>query len=192
MIQPMRLAALAAAAFCLLVQAAPARAQSRDDGHIPVSLEVLWPPLTAVGVKPLQFGTIPAGTTTATVLPRTAQGGEWRLTGLRNRKTAQISFALPTSLVTASGATMPIDFNGNFAASCEIDRTTNACDPATVQTWNPVTTPVMTDYPERAKPGRPKFTDPEYQVYIGGRVTPGTNPRAGRYTGTITITVAVN
>ena len=190
----MRLADLAAAAFCLLVQAAPARAQAprQDDGHIPVSLTVLWPPLTAVGVKPLQFGTIPAGATTATVLPNTPQGGEWRLTGLRNRKTAAISFTFPTSLVTAAGATMPIDFNGSFAASCEIDRTTNACDAVTYQVWNPVTTPVMTDYPERAKPGRPKFTDPEYQVYIGGRVTPGANPRPGRYTGTITITVVVN
>lgn len=190
----MRRLLLAAAVLCLLVQAGPARAQApaRGWGRIPVSLQVVFPPLTAVGVKPLAFGVIPAGTNSVTVLPNTPRGGEWRLSGIRNRKSVQISFALPANLTTPAGRTMPIDFNGNFAASCEIDSATNACDVSTYQVWNPVTTPVMTDVPERVKPGRPKFTESEYQVYIGGRVTPGAAPAAGRYSGTITITVVAN
>lgn len=190
-----RPALLLAAVLCLLAQAAPARAQApvqRDDGHIPVSLTILFPPLVGVGVRPLEFGSIMPGTNSVTVLPNTPRGGEWRLTGIRNRKSVNISFALPTVLTAPSGRTMPIDFNGNFAGSCEIDTPGNACDMATFQTWNPVTTPSMTDLPERAKPGRPKFTTTDYKVFIGGRVTPGPSPAAGKYTGTITITVTVN
>ncbi|HST61663.1 MAG TPA: DUF4402 domain-containing protein [Longimicrobium sp.] len=189
----MRRILLAAAVLCLLLQAGPARAQvARSSGRIPVSLQIVFPPLTAVGIRPLAFGVIPAGTSSVTVLPNTLRGGAWRLTGIRNRKSVQITFALPTVLTAPSGRTMPIDFNGNFAASCEIDTGTNACDAITYQTWNPVTQPLMTDVPERVKPGRPKFTEPEYQVYIGGRVTPGAAPSAGRYAGTITITVVAN
>lgn len=189
----MRRILLAIAVLCLLLQAGPAHAQvARSSGRLPVSLQVVFPPLTAVGVRPLAFGVIPAGTNSVTVLPNTLRGGAWRLTGIRNRKTVQITFAFPTVLTAPSGRTIPIDFNGNFAASCEIDGPTNACDPVTYQTWNPVTTPVMTDFPERTKPGRPKFTEQEYQVYIGGRVTPGPAPAAGRYAGTITITVVAN
>src|SRR5688500_10018280 len=159
----MRRFLLAAAALCLLVQAGPARAQApaRGWGNIPVSLQIVFPPLTAVGVKPLAFGVIPAGTGSVTVLPNTPRGGEFRLSGIRNRKSVQITFTLPTVLTAPSGRTMPIDFNGNFAASCEIDSGTNACDAITYQVWNPVTTPAMTDLPERVKPGRPKFTEPE-------------------------------
>jgi hypothetical protein len=190
-----RLALLLAAALCLLSQAAPARAQApvNDDGRMPVSLTVLFPPLVGIGVRPLQFGVIMPGTGTVTVLPNTPRGGEWRLTGIRNRKSIDISFAFPTTLVSAAGRTMPIDFNGNFAASCEIDAPgSNACDMTTYQTWNPVTTPSVRDLPERAKPGRPKFTTTDYKVFIGGRVNPGPNPSAGVYTGTITVTVTVN
>lgn len=189
----MRRILLAAAVLCLLLQAGPACAQvARSSGRIPVSLQVVFPPLTAVGVKPLAFGAILPGTGSVTVLPNTPRGGEWRLSGIRNRKSVQITFALPTVLTAPSGRTMPIDFNGSFAASCEIDNGTNACDAATYQVWNPVATPVMTDVPERTKPGRPKFSEQEYQVYIGGRVTPGAAPSAGRYSGTITITVVAN
>lgn len=189
-----RLAVLLAAALCLLLQAAPARAQApaNDDGSMPVSLTILWPPLVGVGVRPLEFGVIMPGTGAVTVLPNTPRSGEWRLTGIRNRKTIDISFALPANLVNASGQTMPIDFNGNYAASCEIVLNGNACDMTTYVAWNPVTTPSMRDFPERAKPGRPKFTTTDYKVFIGGRVNPGPNPAAGTYTGTITVTVTVN
>lgn len=189
-----RLALLAAAVLCLLLQAAPARAQApaNDDGSMPVSLTILFPPLTGVGVRPLEFGVIMPGTGPVTVLPNTPRGGEWRLTGIRNRKSIDISFALPTVLTSAAGRTMPISFNGNYAASCEIDTATDGCDMVTYQTWDPVTTPTMRDLPERSRPGRPKFTTTDYKVFIGGQVDPGPSPSAGVYTGTITITVTVN
>lgn len=189
-----RLALPLAAVLCLLAQAAPARAQvpASDDGSMPVGLTIVFPPLVGVGVRPLEFGSIIPGTGAVTVLPNTPRGGEWRLTGIRNRKSIDISFALPATLVSASGQTLPIDFNGNFAATCEIDAPGNACDMTTYMTWNPVTTPSMRDLPERAKPGRPKFTTTDYKVFIGGRVNPGATAPAGTYTGTITVTVTVN
>jgi hypothetical protein len=191
----MRFAAvLLAAVLCLLMQAVPARAQApaNDDGSMPVSLTILFPPLVGVGVRPLEFGFLMPGTGPVTVLPNTPRSGEWRLSGIRNRKSIDISFALPANLVSASGRTMPIDFNGSFAATCEINTPGNACDMATYMTWNPVTTPSMRDLPERARPGRPKFTTTDYKVFIGGRVNPAANTAAGVYTGTITITVTVN
>lgn len=189
-----RLALLAAAVLCLLLQAAPARAQApaNDDGSMPVSLTILFPPLVGLGVRPLEFGVIMPGTGPVTVLPNTPRSGEWRLTGIRNRRSIDISFAFPAVLTSAAGRTMPISFNGNYAATCEIDTPGNACDMTTYMTWNPVTTPSMRDLPERAKPGRPKFTTTDYKVFIGGQVNPGPNPSAGVYTGTITVTVTVN
>lgn len=192
MTRPVRLFALLLLA--LACAPAPARAQAprANAGTIQVSAEILFPPLTATGVRPLAFGTLMPGTTQVTVLPRTPQGGEWRLTGIRNRRQVQISFALPAALTSASGATIPLDFNGAYAGSCEIDAATSACDLPTYQAWNPVTTPVMTDFPERTKPGRPKFTETDYTVYMGGRALVPAAPQAGAYRATITVFVTAN
>ncbi|HEX8394385.1 MAG TPA: DUF4402 domain-containing protein [Longimicrobium sp.] len=189
-----RLLPLLAAVLALAGLHAPAHAQARrtDDGTLPVSLTILFPPLLTVGVRPLQFGTVIPGAGAVTVLPNTPRSGEWRLSGIRNRKSIDISFTLPTVLTNAQGRTMPISFNGNYAATCEIDTVTNGCEAGTYMAWNPVTTPSMRDFPERAKPGRPKFTTTDYKVFIGGQVTPPANAAAGKYTGTVTITVVVN
>ena len=186
------LAALAALAAAGSARAAAQATPVRPTGGISASATILFPPLTAVGVRPLQFGVVPAGATQVTVLPGTPQGGEWRLTGMRNRKSVVISFTLPASLAGPGGASLPVTFNGTYAGSCEIDGATNACDAPTYQTWNPVTTPAMTDFPERVKPGRPKFTENEYSVFIGGRLLPPPAPRAGTYSATITVNLTVN
>lgn len=185
-----------AALLALASAAAPAGAQGparpSATGALNVGATILFPPLTAVGVKPIQFGIVPAGATSVTVLPNTPQGGEWRLSGVRNRKTIDISFALPAALVGPGGAQIPVSFNGTYAGLCEIDDATNACDASTRTFWNPVTTPVFRDVPERTKPGRPKFTGNEYTIYMGGRLLPPPAPRAGTYTATVTVQLVIN
>jgi hypothetical protein len=181
-----------AIAACTLVPAA-GRAQARSNGgSIPVTLEVLWPPLTAVGTRPLTFGFIPVGATSVTVLPNTPRSGEYRITGIRNRTSISIRLTLPPSLSNGRGGTLPLDFNGDYAANCEIDPATNGCDPVTYVAWNPVTQPTFNDTPDRARRGRPRYDGTDFTIYVGGRVVvPATAP-AGVYTGRVTVTLVVN
>ncbi|MFN2583078.1 MAG: hypothetical protein ABR498_10100 [Candidatus Dormibacteria bacterium] len=152
---------------------------------------ILAAPLTGVGTRALQFGTIVPGTTSVTVLPRSRSGGEFRIAGVKNRKSVDISFTLPASLAGPSGATIPLSFNGNFAGLCEIDTAGN-CDVASYTTWNPVSTPTFSDTPTRYKPGRPKYAYDAYQVYLGGVASPSATQRQGRYTATIGVLLVIN
>jgi hypothetical protein len=155
------------------------------------TVDILAAPLSGVGTRALQFGTIVPGTTTVTVLPRTRAGGEFRIAGVKNRKSVDISFTLPTSLTGPAGATIPLSFSGNYAALCEIDPT-GSCEVASVVTWNPVTTPAFHDTPTRYKPGRKVYAYDEYEVYLGGVALPSVNQRQGHYTGTIGVLLAIN
>jgi hypothetical protein len=152
---------------------------------------ILAAPLSGVGTRALQFGTIVPGTTSVIVLPRSRSGGEFRITGVQNRKSVDISFTLPTTLNGPGGTTIPLSFNGNYAGLCEIDNT-GACDLPSYTTWNPVTTPVFKDLPTRYKPGRPKYTYSDYQVYLGGAASPSATQSQGRYTATIGVLLVIN
>lgn len=174
--------------------ASPVRAQvvkPSATGNIPVMVTILDPPLTATGTHALEFGAITPGTTSVTVLPRATASGEWRITGVKNRKSIAITFTLPASLTGPNGATIPLSFNGNYAGLCEIN-TSGACEVASFFTWNPVTTPTYTDFPYRYVPGRKVYFYDEYSVYIGGVALPAATQRAGHYTGTIGVTLVVN
>jgi hypothetical protein len=175
----------------LLLAAESARAEGQITAGITAVADILTLPLTAVGTRALRFGVIVPGTTTVTVLPRTAQDGEFRITGVKNRKSVDISFTLPTQLSGPAGASIPLSFNGNYAALCEID-TTGACDVASIFTWNPVTTPVYNDKPTRYKPGRPRYTYDDYEVYLGGVASPSATQRQGTYTASIGVLLVVN
>lgn len=180
------------AALC----AAPARAQVKPSAGIGIQtvLTVPYPPLTATGVRPVQFGSVVGGTPEV-VLPDWRAGtmsGEWRMTGVGRARSIDISFVLPATLNAAGGRTMPISFNGNYAGLCEIDDATQACVTASWVTWNPVTTPSFRDTPQRYKPGRPKYEHDHYSVYMGGRVAPPVGQAAGSYSGTITIQLVIN
>jgi hypothetical protein len=155
------------------------------------TVDILAAPLSGVGTRALQFGTIVPGTTTVTVLPRSRSGGEFRITGVRNRKSVDISFTLPTALAGPAGATIPLNFNGNYAGLCEID-TSGSCDLASYFTWNPVTTPTYRDLPTRYKPGRKVYTYDDYQVYLGGVASPSATQRQGTYSATIGVLLVVN
>ncbi|MDQ2667434.1 MAG: hypothetical protein M3Z05_15670 [Gemmatimonadota bacterium] len=159
-------------------------------GSLAVSAVVLARPLAGVGVRSLQFGVLVPGTPTV-IAPNSAQGGEYRLSGVKSRKSVDISFTLPASLTGPNGATIPLNFNGNTAGVCEVD-TSNTCVAASFFTWNPVTTPSYRDTPTRYKPGRKVYAYDLYSVYIGGTATPAAGQKPGTYTGAIGIVLAVN
>ena len=168
-----------------------ARVEAQITAGIATTVNILTLPLTVTGTRALQFGVIVPGTTTVTVLPRTASGGEFRIAGVRTRKSIDISFTLPTQLDGPAGASIPLDFNGNYAGLCEID-TSGACDVASFFTWNPVTTPSFRDQPTRYKPGRKVYAYDDYQVYLGGVASPSATQRQGSYTASIGVLLVVN
>lgn len=175
----------------LLLGAVSARATAQLTAGMPVLLDILAPPLSGVGTRALQFGVIVPGTTSVTVLPRSSTGGEFRITGVKTRKSVDISFTLPAALTGPGGATIPLDFNGNYAGLCEIDLT-GACEAASYTTWNPVTTPSFRDQPTRYKPGRKVYTYDAFEVYLGGTATPAVSQRQGTYTASIGVLLVVN
>ena len=175
----------------LLLGGRASRADAQITAGFTSMADILAAPLSGVGTRALRFGTIVPGTTSVTVLPRSAFGGEFRITGVRNRKSIGISFTLPTALTGPNGASIPLNFNGNYAAICEIDAS-GSCEVASYFAWNPVTTPTFNDQPTRYKPGRKVYAYDEYQVYLGGAAAPSANQRQGSYTASIGVLLVVN
>jgi hypothetical protein len=175
----------------LLLGMLSVRAHGQITAGIGAMVGILTPPLTGTGTRALQFGTIVPGTTSVTVLPRTSAGGEFRIAGVKSRKSVDISFTLPTRLNGPAGASIPLDFNGNFAALCEID-TSGVCELASIVTWNPVSTPTFGDKPTRYKPGRKVYAYDQYDVYLGGTASPSATQRQGTYTASIGVLLVIN
>lgn len=175
----------------LVLGGGTARVEGQITAGIGSTVDILTMPLTATGTRALQFGTIVPGTTNVTVLPRTIQGGEFRISGVKNRKSIDISFTLPTQLNGPAGASIPLSFNGNYAGLCEVD-TSGACDVASFFAWNPVTTPSFRDQPQRYKPGRKVYAYDDYQLYLGGVASPSATQRQGSYTASIGVLLVVN
>jgi hypothetical protein len=188
---PVRMLRLTIAVVALLAGGRAPRADAQITAGMSSMVSILAAPLSGVGTRALQFGTIVPGTTTVTVLPKSRSGGEFRITGVRNRKSIAISFTLPTALAGPSGATIPLSFNGNYAGLCEIDAS-GTCDLASYFTWNPVTTPTFNDQPTRYKPGRKVYAYDDYQVYLGGVASPAAAQRQGSYTASIGVLLVVN
>ena len=159
-------------------------------GSLAATAVVLARPLTGVGVRAVQFGVVVPGTP-AVVAPNSAQGGEYRISGLKSRKSVDITFTLPANLTGPGGATIPLNFNGNTAGLCEVD-TTNTCVPASYFAWNPVTTPTFRDTPTRYAPGRKVYAYDLYSVYIGGTASPAAGQKPGTYTGAVGVVLVVN
>jgi hypothetical protein len=159
-------------------------------GSIAASAVVLARPLTGAGVRSLQFGVVVPGTPVS-VVPNSAQGGEYRISGVKSRKSLDITFTLPANLAGPSGATIPLNFNGNTVGLCEVD-TTNTCVAASYFTWNPVTTPTYHDVPTRYAPGRKVYAFDLYSVYVGGTASPAAGQKPGTYTGAIGVVIVVN
>jgi hypothetical protein len=190
-----RLRALVATLAVVLSAAAPRAASSQArtmTGSISSSVNVLFPPLTGAGVRPLNFGMIIPGTTAVTVLPRTNAGAEFRITGTKSRKSLDIVFVLPAALVGPNAATIPLSFNGNYAGLCEVDDATGLCIAASATTWNPTSLLGFHDTPTRFQNGRKAYTYDTYAVYLGGVASPVVNQRPGHYTGTASVQIVIN
>lgn len=175
----------------LLLGTRPVRVEGQITAGISTMVDILTPPLTGTGTRALQFGLIVPGTTTVTALPRTSASAEFRIDGVKSRKSVDISFTLPTSMDGPAGSSIPLSFNGNYAGLCEID-TSGACVVASFVTWNPVTTPTFRDNPTRYQPGRKVYAYDAYQVYLGGTASPSATQRQGTYTASIGVLLVVN
>lgn len=169
---------------------APAGALAQGTGVIRATATIAFPPLTATGVRPIQFGSVIPGVN-RTILPNTPGSGEMRISGVRNRRGLSVTMTLPSVLTNAAGRTMPLSFNGNYAASCEIT-VAAACDPVTFVTWNPVTTPTFQDTPDRARKGRPRYDLNDFSIYIGGVAQPSATQSPGVYSANVLVSIVAN
>jgi hypothetical protein len=189
MVTATRTARLTTIIFAALV-ATTAVLGAQSTGSLAVSAVVLAPALTGASVRSLSFGVVRPGKPSV-VAPNSAQGAQYRLTGLKSRKSVDISFTLPSSLTGPEGATIPLNFNGNTAALCEVD-TSNTCVAGSYFAWNPVTTPTYHDMPTRYAPGRKLYTYDYYDLYIGGTATSAPGQTPGIYNGAIGVLLVAN
>ena len=180
-----------AAALCAIC--APVGAQTRrstETDGIAATVTIVDPPLNLEGTRSLRFGSITPGTGAVTILPTAPNAGEGRGNGATGYRSLTFRFTLPAALTGPGGATIPLNFNGPYAASCEITNA-NTCDARSRQTWNPVTQPSHTDTPYNTGGGG-RFLYTRYSVYIGGQALPSATQRAGTYTGAIGVVVILN
>lgn len=179
-------------ALCSLLAAAPnpARAQAGISTGLATSVDILYPPVTVGGVRPITFGTVVPGATVA-VAPRTPQGAEFRVGGLLGRKSVDITLTLPTVLTGPGGATVPLSFAGAKAAACELDLL-GICQTASLVSWDPVATPTTRIRPTKFGPGPKVFVNPQVALYLGASVSPSATQRAGHYTATATVLIVAN
>lgn len=156
-------------------------------GAVRVTAVVLDPPLTAVGMRTLQFGLVRPGEIKR-VGPREAAAGELRIGGLRSKRSVTITLTLPATLNPVGGGPgIPVFWDDQFAGGCEI--LNGACDEPTYESWNPVLTPTFTIDAQRRKPGRLRFAQDEYSVYLGGEARTPAGLAAGSYTATVAVTL---
>lgn len=181
---------LTAAVMAIRAPAAAQVARSTETEGITATATIVDPPLNLEGTRTLRFGGIIPGTGPVTVLPADVDAGEGRGNGATGYRSLTFSFTLPAVLTGPGGATIPLNFNGPYAGSCEINNA-NTCDAASRQTWNPVTEPSHTDTPFNRGPGG-RFLYTRYSVYIGGQALPSATQRAGTYTGAIGVLVLLN
>jgi hypothetical protein len=179
-------------AFVTLLGAAPvaAFAQAGITSGVAATIDILFPPVTGGGVRPLSFGTVVPGTT-ASVAPRTAQGAEFRIAGLLGRKSVDLTLTLPTVLTGPGGATIPLSFAGANAAACELNLL-GICQTASLASWDPVASPTTRVRPTKFGPGPKVFVNDQLALYLGASVSPPATQRAGHYTASATVVIVAN
>lgn len=176
----------------LLLTAAPAalRAQVGSTAGVTTTLEILFPPITGSGIRPMNFGTVVPGTTT-TVAPRAAEGAEFHVGGLLGRKSVDITFTLPAALSGPGGATIPLSFAGATAAACELDAL-GVCQTASLTSWDPVASPTTRVRPTKFGPGPKVFVNDQMALYLGASVSPAASQRPGHYAASATVLIVAN
>jgi len=177
-----RIALLAAA---LVASAGGAYAQA----SIGASVAVLLPPTTGAGVRPMNFGNVPLGVTTARTIgsfaDSTAAGiGHFNFTGVNGNRSVQLTFDFPTVLThSGSGNSMPVSFNGSYGLYC-FNRNSglHACTLFNPSPGGADPSVIVINPPAPPRNG-------VFRVYVGGSVSPSTGLASGTYQGTVTLTL---
>jgi hypothetical protein len=178
-------------ALASLLFAAPlAFAQAPLTSGVPASVDILFPPLSGGGFRTLDFGVVVPGTTVS-VAPRSAQGAEFRIGGLLGRKSVDITLTLPAVLTGPGGATILLNFAGANAGSCELN-VLDVCQAASLDSWNPVTSPTTRVRPIKVGKGPKVFVNDQLALYLGASISPPSTQRAGRYTASATVVIVAN
>jgi hypothetical protein len=163
-------------------------------------VSVAPPPVLLETTRDLYFGSVGPGSDVSVPAEPPYAAGTWsaavRFGSLAKQWNWGISFTLPTQLVSGTGATLPVSFNGAQYGWICVWNTSNGtpADCAVMeQTFNPAShaspgTPVVVDIPNNS-PGNNNFAA---DVYLGGRLTvPSVGTLApGLYSAPIRITLA--
>jgi hypothetical protein len=138
---------------------------------VPVGQVQGQPPLSASGQQSLQFGDLLGG------LPRTvspadpANSAQFRVRAFR--RTAEVSFVLPTELSGPQGGLLPLSFGGVDAVYAPSGNIGSGVS------FDPRVPFVISDAPNGWS-----------WIYLGGTVVPPTNAPLGAYTATILLVLA--
>jgi hypothetical protein len=186
----MRRTGVLALAWVLVALPAAASAQAGITTGLATSVDILFPPVTASGVRPLNFGVVVPGTTVS-VAPQTPQGAEFHIGGLLGRKSVDITLTLPAVLAGPAGATIPLSFAGANAAACELNLL-GICQAASLVAWDPVASPTTRVRPTRFGPGPKVFVNDQLALYLGASVSAPATQRAGHYTASATVVIVAN
>jgi hypothetical protein len=130
-------------------------------------------PLTVTGVRGVTFGVVFPGVPRVVLRTDPANSGQFGVAGPKNA-TLQLSFTLPGSMNGPAGATMPLFFGGGDAGY-------SAPETITSQIGFDPKQPFTTALDKNGKA----------IVFLGATAQPTTAQRAGAYTATITLTVAL-
>lgn len=164
-------------------------AAARAQASLGASMQVLVVPTSGAGVRPLDFGNVTPGATTARTITAFADSSaagiaHFSFGGVTGNRAVQLTFDFPSVLThSGSGSTMPVSFNGSHGLYC-FNRNSglHACT-----LFNPS--------PGGADPSVLVITPPApprngtLRVYLGGAVSPSLSQGAGVYQGVVTLTL---
>ncbi|MGH7704182.1 MAG: hypothetical protein ACREMO_13895 [Gemmatimonadales bacterium] len=125
-------------------------------------------------IRSLAFGTVIPGVASSVSPSDPVKSGQLQIKSATGR-TVLIVFTLPTMLNGPAGATMPISFGASDAIA--VGASTNNIP----VTFDPRVPFIIT----------PVSPPPRMNIFLGGKVTPATNQRAGSYSNTIVMTVTL-
>lgn len=129
-------------------------------------------PLSVLPQQDLTFGLLLPGVPATVSRLDAANAGQFEVRGQRNAE-VQIELTLPAMMISAGGATLPLQFTaGDGGVSTDRAVTSSrSFDPRV---------PLVTSLPGNGK----------LYIFLGGTALPGSQQAGGAYAGTITLTVA--
>src|SRR5213596_3395579 len=125
-------------------------------------------PLTVTGVRGVTFGAVLPGVPRVVLRTDPANSGQFDIKGPKGN--VLLSFVLPLTMTGPSGALMPLVFGSSDAGY-------SATQAIGSQVGFDPRQPTTVIFPNNGN----------VSVFVGATANPGTNQRAGAYTGTITL-----